>query len=83
MLASMSFEASIGPHGEPLAEATSPEANPADDRGRYYYRAGKPIIDWALRVQLQASSQMRASLQEGESMDGYYFPVEKVWRETS
>lgn len=80
-LAARAYEAAIGPHGQPLVEATSAEANPANDEGAYFYRAGKPIIDWALRTQLQATARMRKNLQEGESMDGYHIPVEKVWRD--
>lgn len=81
LLASRDYEASIGPHGHPLAETMSSEANPANAEGAWYYTAGpEPDVDWAMVASHKAEADYRELLPEGASMAGFQFPPRKVWR---
>lgn len=82
LIASRDFEASIGGHGIPLAEAMSDDANPANGDGLYYYAAdvNKPRVDWAERARSKAATQFREMVGKDFDMSGYVFPVVKKWR---
>lgn len=40
------YEAGLGPHGLPLAETMSDDADPDNPNGKYRYVATKPRRDW-------------------------------------
>lgn len=80
LIASRDREASIGAHGHPLDEATSPDANPANPNGAYYYVADAQRVDWAERARRGAEKRFRDEVGDKFDMSGYFFPVRKVWR---
>jgi hypothetical protein len=47
LIAHMRARADIGPHGQPMSEATDPAANPAADGGWHYETTTNGVMDYA------------------------------------
>lgn len=78
MLAYERYMSDIGPHGQPMSEATDPRANPLDYDGGYVYVADDPITDWAEKARLDRIESKRAELGDKANMNGLIFPVRKL-----
>lgn len=77
LLASVRLEADIGPHGQPMSEATSPDADPARPGG-WSYRANKlPIIDRAARELDHARADYEKRYPNADTA-GHVWRVERV-----
>jgi len=84
------FEQMLGPHGQPMDEATSPDADPSNPRGSHRYAAGKltvtpegafvrlPIVDFAEKATKDAEDLWRKAAGENANPHGFMWPVEKV-----
>lgn len=93
LVASDELESDVGPHGHPMTEATSGEADPNNPDGAWFYRAGVPrpdrdgstiyvpLIDYASKAREDAEDAFRASLGKDQKMpNGLVFPVTRVRR---
>lgn len=72
----------VGPHGHPLAESTSPDADPNNRQGTYFYRVahdGAPVIDHA-EVARQRAVEAYKAQHSGADMSALTFIVERVER---
>ena len=75
----MRYQRGIGPNGFPVAETTSPLADPANPDGEWRYFADPlPVVDYAEKARLDAQDAYRKSLGDGGSMNGLIFTVEKI-----
>lgn len=93
MLGVQAYERSLGPHGQPMDEALSPDSDPSNRNGARIYRAGvpvvtpegktiyAPVVDWAQRTQDEAMENYRKSAGEGANLSGLVFPVEVIERQ--
>lgn len=59
------YEADIGPHGQYMSEATSPDGDPANQKRKYQFVAGMPGAPGLPLVDFAAKAQ-------AEAMDAYY-----------
>lgn len=93
-VALVAWEADLGPHGQPLSESISPDADPKNSHGQYFYRAGLPIVDpetgatvyapevdYAEKARRDAEDAYRKTLGPNQTMNGLFFPVVKVPRQ--
>jgi len=55
LIAHMRARADIGPHGQPMTEATDPAANPAAEGGWHYEAAENGVTDYAQLALNEAS----------------------------
>lgn len=77
LMASVRLEADIGPHGQPMSEATSTEADPSL-LGGYSYRAPlRPTIDWAQRALDHARDAYEKQYPNADTA-GHVWRVERV-----
>ena len=67
LLAHLELEADIGSHGQPMVEATAPDANPSLEGGYKYVAAENPRTDWAAKAL-------------GDRQDAYYKKYPNVSR---
>ncbi|MDR6172652.1 hypothetical protein [Curtobacterium sp. SORGH_AS_0776] len=86
------FRRSLGPHGQPMDEAMSPDSDPSNRNGVRMYRAGVPVVtpegntiyaplvDYAQRTQDDAMEAYKKSAGEGANLSGLVFPVEVIER---
>ena len=65
----------VGPHGQPMDEATSPLADPANPNRQWTYKV-RPWVDFAARAEERAMRAYRE--QYGDQMDGVRFVTERV-----
>jgi hypothetical protein len=79
LLAHIRHQRSIQPHGYTLDEAISPEADPSNRKGAYYFRAGAPYIDFAEKARLDEQRKFREAYPDAD-LSAYIFPIEKVER---
>ena len=85
MTALAAYEDDLGPHGQLMSEATSPEADPANRKGRYKYVAGPagadglPVIDYAAEAVARAQKQFYDTYPDAPR-DGHIWVVRKVSR---
>ncbi len=80
MIAHFANEAERGPHGHPMAEATSPLADPGNPDGTYRYVAGPlPVIDYAEQAENGARDAYRKKWPDAD-MQSLIFPVKRVER---
>jgi hypothetical protein len=55
------YEADLGPHGQLMSEATSPDADPGNAARKYRFvsgidgRPGLPLVDWAAKARDDAA----------------------------
>lgn len=62
LAALMDYEADLGPHGQLLSEAISPDADPGNQNRKYRFIAGLekapglPLVDYAAQARDQASA---------------------------
>jgi len=79
VLAYLRWQRKLGAHGHPMDEATSPLADPANPDAKWrYYADPLPIVDYAQKAKLDAEDAWRDGLQDGESMNGLIFTVERI-----
>lgn len=83
----------LGPHGHPIDEATSPEADPMNRRGSYAYKAGvltttpeglfvyAPLIDFAQKAGMDAEDKWREAAGPNANSNGMTWPITRVERE--
>lgn len=95
MLGVRAYERSLGPHGQPVDEAWSPDSDPSNREGKRIYRAGVPVttpegniiyaplIDWAERAQADAMDAYKKTAGEGANLAGLVFPVQVIERSSS
>lgn len=95
VLGVQAYERSLGPHGQPVDEAWSPDSDPSNREGKRVYRAGVPVttpegntiyaplIDWAERAQSDAMEAYKQSAGEGANLAGLVFPVHAIERSSS
>jgi hypothetical protein len=86
------FDASLGDHGQPMDEATSPDSDPSNREGTHFYRAGVrvtspeghvtygPVVDFAKKAELDAAEAFRKASGENANLNGLMFPVQRVER---
>lgn len=86
------FEKLIGPHGQPMDEATSPDADPSSRDNKYVYKAGvltttpeglfvrAPMRDFAEQAKSHAEEAWRKAGGEAADNAGIFWPIEKVER---
>lgn len=82
----------IGPHGQPVDEATSPAADPMNPDGEYVYKAGvltttpeglfvyAPLIDFAQRAGMDAEEKWREAAGPNTNSNGMTWPIQRVDR---
>lgn len=76
-LAYEAYMASLGPHGFPIAEAMSDDANPTNYSGGYRYVSDRVFTDWAEKARLDAQDRYKAD-NEKANMNGLIFDVRRV-----
>jgi hypothetical protein len=72
----------VGPHGHPLSESTSPDADPNNPKGTHFYRVaydGEPIVDFAEGPRQRAIAAYKQK-HPGADMSALMFIVERVDR---
>lgn len=72
----------VGPHGHPLNESTSPEADSNNRQGRYFYQGahgGEPIVDHA-EIERQRLIAAYKAKHPGADLSALTFIVERVER---
>lgn len=86
------FEKLIGPHGQPMDEATSPDADPSNRDNKYVYKAGvltttpeglfvrAPLRDFAEQSKAHAEETWRKANGDTADNAGIFWPIEKVER---
>lgn len=74
------WERDLGPHGHPMSEATSPDADPANPAGTYYYAVGLPIVDYAQQVIDDARDAYREQYKDSRIPNGLIWIAERVER---
>lgn len=77
MVAHLRREADIGPHGQPLSEATSADANPSTHGGHRYEANTAPRIDWAAKA-LAGAQETYYKANPNAPRDGHLWYVRKV-----
>ena len=81
VIAHLELENDVGPHGQPMSEATDPLANPKNRDGRWWYRASGPVTDFAEKARVEAREAYEKSLGEGERVPPWvHFGVTRVER---
>jgi hypothetical protein len=79
MLAHLELEADIGPHGQPMSEATSPLANPSDPKRAWVYEGRGPVVDYAAQAIDKKREAYKALLPKDSPMPaGLLFRADKV-----
>lgn len=79
LLAHLKMKADMGPHGQPLSEATSPLANPSSWDAKWRYEPVGPYTDYAAKAQEDAKEAYRKRLPKDAPMpNGLRFGVRKV-----
>lgn len=73
------YENNMGPHGQPMSEAMSNEADPNNYDGRWYYQGTGPFVDWAKRAESDAVDAYKAQFPKDAppNMAGLVFRVVK------
>lgn len=86
------FDRLLGAHGQPMDEATSKDADPMNRAGTHYYKAGAltvtpegafvyaPLVDQAMKAQLDAEDKFRKAAGEGANLNGLFWPVQREER---
>jgi hypothetical protein len=86
------YERLIGPHGQPLDEATSPDSDPNNSNGTRVYVAGvpvtdpdgvttyAPVVDYAMKAQLDRMDEYRKTAGDNANVNGVVFPIHVVER---
>lgn len=92
VLGVQAYQRSLGPHGQPMDEAMSPDSDPSNRDGKRIYKAGvavttpegkkmyAPLIDFAERAQAQAMENYKKSAGENADLTGLVFPVQVIER---
>lgn len=95
VLGVQAYERSLGPHGQPIDEAWSPESDPSNRNGVRIYKAGMPVVtpegntiyaplvDYAQRAQDEAMENYKKSAGDGANLSGLVFPVQVIERASS
>lgn len=68
----------MGPHGQPMSEATSPEADPARPGGWRYEANTAPRMDWAAKAVGDRQDAYYKNRPEGESRNGHRWYAKRV-----
>ena len=73
------YENDIGPHGHPMSEAMSSEADPNNYEGHWRYEGTGPFFDWAKRAESDAIDAYRSQFPKDSppNMAGLVFRVVK------
>jgi hypothetical protein len=77
LLAAQELQADIGPHGHPLAEAMSPDGDPANPRRKYHYEVPLPAVDFAAKALADAQDARRQQYPDATE-NGLMWGVKKV-----
>lgn len=87
------FTKMIGPHGFPMDEATSPDADPSNRENKYVYKAGvltttpeglfvrSPLRDFVKQAEVHAEEAWRKAGGDNADNAGIFWPIEKVERD--
>lgn len=80
LLAHEAYMADIGPHGQPMSEATSPLANPSDPDHKWFYEGRGPVFDYAEQaIERRREAYKKKHLEKGAPMPvGALFRADKV-----
>lgn len=81
LVAQMMWERSLGPHGYPLDEATSADADPDNHDAKFRFTVGDPVRDFAEKAQKDAEDAYRKQWPDA-NMNGLVFQVKKESRPT-
>lgn len=63
-----------------MSEATSPDADPANRDGKYFYEAGLPIVDYAQQAIDDARDEYRERYKDARTPNGLIWTAERVER---
>lgn len=86
------YAKTIGPHGFPMDEATSPDADPSNRDGKYVYKAGvltttpeglfvrSPLRDFVEQAKAHAEESWQKAGGDSADNAGIFWTVEKVER---
>lgn len=77
LLAHRALMADIGPHGVPMSEATSPDANPARHGGHRYVSPDLPRVDYVAREKKRAEDAYFKKYPKAERA-GLFWTVQRV-----
>ena len=79
LIAIQLYENDIGPHGYPMSEAMSEEANPNNYDGHWRYQGVGPFTDYAEKAKADAVDAYRAGFPKDSppNMNGLIFRVAK------
>ena len=79
LLGYLAYMDDLGPHGQPLSEAMSPNGDAANRLSAYYYEAGNPVIDHAAKAVAVKREQYKKANPDAD-LSYLRFPVKKVYR---
>jgi hypothetical protein len=92
VLGVQAYQKMLGPHGFPMDEATSPDADPSNRDNKYVFKAGiltttpegvfvrAPLRDFAKQAEAHAEEAWRKAGGDTADNAGIFWPVEKVER---
>lgn len=81
VIAHLELENDLGPHGQPMSEATSPLANPKNPKGKWWYKPTGPFVDYAEKARVEAREAHEKSLDKDEHVPPWMmFGVTRVER---
>ena len=81
ILAHLEIENDVGPHGQPMSEATDRLGDAKNPDGRWWYKATAPHIDYAQKALDEARETYRKTLGKDESVPSWiHFGVTRVER---
>lgn len=78
MLAFEAFKRDLGPNGELMSEATSPEADPNNYDSSLRYVAHGPFTNWAEKTKQDAIDAYKKAAGEKPNLNGMYWTVAKA-----
>ena len=83
LAALMDYEADLGPHGQLISEAVSPDADPGNPDRKFRYvsgvpgKPGLPLVDWAAQARDQAMNKYYEAYPDADR-SGHVWVVSKV-----
>lgn len=81
ILAHLELDNDVGPHGQPMSEATSKLGDAKNPDGRWWYQASPPMIDYAQKALDEAHETYKKTLGKDEPFPSWVrFGVTRIER---
>ena len=81
VIAHLELENDVGPHGQPMSEATNVLGDAKNPNGQWWYKPTGPFVDYAEKARVEAREAHEKSLGENEHLPSWmWFGVTRVER---